>query len=165
MMNRRLYFLLPDVSHTLQAIAALRNADIGMRLHIKAGKGVDRGLLPSELQDINRDTGHWLEGIWWNTNLLVFFIALLVLVVALFMQWQLLAVLMAGIMLVTFLTGLLSTSLPDVKLSGFDHALSHHEILLIADTHRDQVRAVEKLVRSHHSGAVMGGASWHLGMI
>jgi hypothetical protein len=164
-MNRRLYFLLPDVAHTLKVVNELQQSSIKMRLHIKAGKGIERSLLPTELQDIHRDTEHLMGRVLWHTNLTVFFIALLVFIVALFMQWYVTAAIMVGIMIATFLMGLMDSMLPDVQLSEFDHALSHREILLMIDTSCSYVHKVEQLVHRHHPEAVVGGVSWHMGTV
>ncbi|MCK5090953.1 MAG: hypothetical protein KAR30_00355 [Gammaproteobacteria bacterium] len=164
-MNRRLYFLLPDVSHTLRVINELLDSDIDMRVHIKVGAGIDRSSLPEALQDIHRDSEHITEDILWNINLFNFFMALLVLVVALLMGWEIITMIMLAIMATTFIVGLIDTTLPDVKLSDFDHALSHREILLMVDTTRNQVTAVEEMVHWHHPEVVDGGVSWHMGKI
>lgn len=165
-MNRRLYFLLPDVSHTLSMIDELQESDINLRVHIKAGAGIDRSLLPERLQDIHRDTEHVVERILWNINMFIFFLALLVMVIALLIDWGIAITLtMVAIMVTTFIIGLIDTTLPDVKLSDFDDALSHKEILLMVDTTRNQVAAIEDMVQWHHPDAVKGGVSWHLGKV
>ena len=164
-MNRRLYFLLPDVPHTLSVIDELMNSGINMRMHVKAGASIDRSSLPEALQDIHRDSEHITERILWNINLFNFFMALLVLVVALLMDWNIIAIAMLAIMATTFIIGLVDTTLPDVTLSDFDHALSHREILLMVDTTRSQVNAVENIVHWHHPEAVDGGVSWHMGKV
>lgn len=162
-MKRRLYFLLPDVSHALAVVGELQSSGITpMQLHLKAGKGVDGDRLPAALQDIHRDTEHLVERYLWNTNLVLFFIALAVFCAALYLQWPVVAALMAVVMLSTFLLGLWDTTLPEVKLSEFDHALSHHEILLMVDCQKPHIRQIEELVHGHHSGAVNGGVSWHI---
>lgn len=164
-MNRRLYFLLPNVQNTLSVIDDLMNSGIKMRVHIKAGAGIDRSSLPEALQDIHRDTEHIVERILWRINLFNFFLALLVLVVSLVMGWNIMTVAMLAIMATTFIIGLIDTTLPDVKLSDFDHALSHKEILLMVDTSRSQVAAIENIMHWHHPEVVDGGVSWHLGKV
>ena len=165
-MNRRLYFLLPDVLHTLNVINELLDSDIDLRVHIKAGAGIDRSLLPEQLQDIHRDTEHIVERILWNINMSTFFLALLVMIAALLMDWGIMITLiMVAIMVTTFTIGVIDTTLPDVKLSDFDDALNHKEILLMIDTTRNQVTAVEDIVQWHHPEAVKGGVSWHMGKV
>ena len=164
-MNRRLYFLLPDVPNTLSVIDQLMGSGVKMWLHIKAGAGIDRSLLPEALQDIHRDTEHIVEHILWNVNLFNFFLALLVMIIALLMGWNMVAMVMLAIMATTFTIGAIDTTLPDVQLSDFDHALSHREILLMVDTTLTQVNAVEKIARWQHPEVVNGGVSWHLGKI
>lgn len=161
-MRRRLYFLLPDVSHAMMVVGELQAADIApLQLHLKAGKGIDSSKLPVALQDISRDTEHLVERYLWNTNLVVFFLALAIFCLSLYMQWTVVAVIMVLFMLSTFLLGLWDTTLPEVKLAEFDDALSHHEILLMVDCHKEHIRRVEELVHLHNSGAVNGGVSWH----
>ena len=165
-MNRRLYFLLPNVSSTLHVIDELSDSDIDMRIHIKAGSGIDRSLLPDRLQDIHRDTEHIIEHVLWNFNLFNFFLALLVMIIALVMDWNIIiTMVMLAIMATTFTIGLIDTTLPDVKLSDFDDALSHREILLMVDTTRNQMTAIEDIVHWHHPEVVDGGVSWHMGKI
>ena len=164
-MNRRLYFLLPDVSHTLSVIDELYESGIKLRVHIKAGAGIERSSLPEVLQDIHHDTEHNVEGIFWNINLFNFFMALLVMIVSFIMDWNTIAMVMIAIMAFTFFMGVIDTTLPDVKLSDFDHALSHKEILLMVDTTRNQVAAIEDIVHWHHPDVVDGGVSWHLGRV
>lgn len=164
-MNRRLYFLLPDVPHTMSVINELTNSGIDMRLHIKAGVGIDRSSLPDRLQDIHKDTEHILEHILWNTNLLIFFMALTALVPALLMDWSVIAMTTLAIMAITFFVGLIDTTLPGVRLSDFDNALSHREILLMVDIARSQVKPIGDMVHRHHPEAVVGGVSWHIGSV
>lgn len=161
-MKRRLYFLLPDIAHAMMVVTELQASKIEpLQLHLKPGAGIDSSKLPATLQDIHRDTEHLVERYLWNTNLVLFFIALSVFCLSLYMQWTIVAFIMVLFMLSSFLLGLWDTTLPEVKLAEFDNALSHHEILLMVDCHKEHIRQIEELVHLHNSGAVNGGVSWH----
>ncbi len=164
-MKRRLYFLLPDVGHTRSVVDELESSGIERRcMHVIAGQGVDPIGLPMASRNQRNDLGARLEAFLWNGNLLLFFVALLVLAflipldVSLF--WLLLPV---AVMLATFVAGAEFTNhVPNVHLSEFTDALKHQEILLMVDVPMGQVARVEELVQRRHPEAVAGGTGWHV---
>jgi hypothetical protein len=164
-MKRRLYFLLPDVANARSAVAELERNDIARNsLHVIAAKGIDLEDLPRASHNQRSDLGARLETIFWDGNLVLFLIALVVLGVLVLMNvsgyWLLPP---AAVMLVTFLAGVGFTSyIPNVHLAEFADALRHREILLMVDVSIGQVASVEKLIRRHHPGAVTGGVGWHI---
>jgi hypothetical protein len=163
--KRRLYFLLPDALHTRSVVRELEAGGIERRrMHVIAGEGADLKDLPSASRNQRRDLSAKLETVLWNGNLSLFFAALLVLGVLVFLDtspWWLL--LPAAVMLATFLAGLEFTGyLPNVHLSEFTDALHHQEILLMVDVPADQLARVEETVRRHHPEAVTGGTCWHV---
>jgi hypothetical protein len=163
-MKRRLYFLLPDTAHTREVVNELEASDIERRhLHVVAAQDVDLDGLPEATRWQRRDLGARLERIFWDGNLVLFFLALLALLVLAVMpvSWYWLLAPLA-VMLATFLSGVEFTRhIPDVHLSGFSDAIHHREILLMVDVPVDEVRRVEDLVRRHHPEAVAGGVGWH----
>ena len=164
-MKRRLYFLLPDSEHTRTVVDELETSGIDRKyLHVIAAQDVDLEGLPIATRNQRRDLGARLESLFWDGNLVLFFIALLALIVIALMQvswyWLLLPV---AVMLATFIAGVEFTSLiPNVHLSEFSDAIHHREILLMVDVPVGQVSRIEELVHRHHPEAVTGGVGWHV---
>ena len=165
MMKRRLYFLLPDTEHTRAAVDELESSGIDRKyLHVIAAQGVDLEGLPVASRNQRRDLGARLETLVWDGNLVLFFIALLAMVLMALMQiswyWLLLP---AAIMLATFLAGMEFTRhMPNVHLSEFSDAIHHREILLMVDVPAEKVARVEELIHRHHPEVVAGGVGWHV---
>jgi hypothetical protein len=163
-MKRRLYFLLPDTGHTRIVVDELETSGIERsHIHVIAAQGVDVEGLPVATRNQHKDLGARLEAIAWDGNLMLFFIALLALIVLVLMHvsWYWLLFPTAA-MLVTFLTGVEFTRrIPNVHLSEFTDAIHHREILLMVDVPVGQVARVEELVHRHHPEAVAGGVGWH----
>lgn len=163
-MKRRLYFLLPDTGHTHTVVDELETSGIDRsHMHVVAAPDIDLAGLPVATRNQRKDLGSRLETLLWDSNLALFFIALLVLVILAVMQvswyWLLLP---AAVMLVTFFSGEEFTRLiPNVHLSEFTDAIQHREILLLVDVPVGQVARVEDLVLKHHPEAVAGGVGWH----
>ena len=163
-MKRRLYFLMPDTAHTRNVVGELEASGIERRhMHVVATQGVDLEGLPEATSGQRNDLGARLERLLWDGNLVLFFAALLALVVLAVMQvsWYWLPVPLA-VMLATFLSGVEFTRhIPNVHLSEFSDAIHHREILLMVDVPVKEVARVEALVHRHHPEAVAGGVGWH----
>jgi len=163
--ERRLYFLLPDVAHARAVVAKLETNGIERKYtHVIAAQGIDLEGLPLSSPNQRMDLGARLETIFWDGNLVLFFLALMVLTVLFLMNasgfWLLVP---AIIMLTTFIAGVGFTKyIPNVHLSEFADALRHQEILLMVDVPVGQVARVEKLIHSNHPEAVAGGVGWHI---
>lgn len=165
-MNQRLYFLLPDREHTLGVINELVERGFDTRqMHTLAGKGLSSEGLPGSNSVPSGDFAGRLEFWGWRSNLVLFFISALVLVVMLFMHAGLWMLLPLGFMVVTFLLGASFTHLPNTHLSEFADALKHGEILLMVDASSEQANEVEHCVQDHHPEAVAGGSSWNTPML
>jgi hypothetical protein len=164
-MNRRLYFLIPDVTHAQSVVRELRTAGVtANHLHALSRAGVDLQDLPQASVRQRNDFNARLETMLWNGNLLLFICALLVMIVLAYLQvawyWLLLP---AAAMLATFIAGEEFTRrIPDVQLGEFQDALRHGEILLTVDVPANNVGRVEAMVHKHHPEAVTGGVSWHI---
>jgi len=163
--GRRLYFLLPDVAHAKAVVAKLETNGVERKYtHVTAAKGIDLEGLPLASLNQRMDLGARLETIFWDGNLVLFFLALMALIVLILMNvsgiWLVLA---STIMLTTFMVGVGFTKyIPNVHLSEFADALRHQEILLMVDVPAGQVARVEKLVHHNHPEAVAGGVGWHI---
>ena len=164
-MERRLYFLLPDVAHTRAVVAKLETNGIERKYtHVIAPQEIDLEGLPLASTNQRMDLGARLETVIWNGNLVLFFLALMALTVLILMNvsgfWL---VVPSIIMLTTFIVGVgFSKYIPNVHLSEFADALRHQEILLMVDVPVGQVARVEKLIHHNHPEAVAGGVGWHI---
>ncbi len=164
MMKRRLYFLLPDTEHARAVVSELEARGIEPKfMHTIAGRGGgDVNDLPVASRMLRNDLGARIEHYLWGGNLVLFFLALIALVmlaVSSVPWWWLL--LPAGIMLVSFLTGLeFVMHTPNVHLTEFQSAMQHREILLMIDVHAGQVAEVEETVHRRHPEAIAGGVGW-----
>jgi hypothetical protein len=163
--GRRLYFLLPDVAHARAVVAKLETNGLERKYtHVTAAKGIDLEGLPLASPNQRMDLGARLETIFWDGNLLLFFLALMALIVLILMSvsgiWLVLA---STIMLTTFMVGVGFTKyIPNVHLSEFADALRHQEILLMVDVPVAQVARVETLIHHNHPEAINGGVGWHI---
>jgi hypothetical protein len=163
--ERRLYFLLPDVEHARTVVAILEKNGIEHKYtHTITAQGIDLEGLPLASPNQRTDLGARLETIFWDGNLVLFFLALMTLVVLILTNvsgfWLLVP---ASIMLTTVLAGVGFTKyIPNVHLSEFADALHHQEILLMVDVPAGQVARVEKLIHYNHPEAVTGGVGWHI---
>ena len=163
MMLRRLYFLFPDPSKATVVIDELgRHGVSPRRMHVLSRSTGDLGDLPPVGVHQGRDRARQLETLLWDGNLALFFLALALLLVALYVDWPLVAVVMAAAMAVTFLLGLRATWLPDVHLDEFRDALAHGEVLLMVDVPKTRVAEIEDHVHRHHPEAAVGGVGWSL---
>jgi len=161
MMLRRLYFLFPDPTKATVVIDELSRHGIDRRrMHMLSRPTTDLGGLPPIGVHQGRDRARQLETLLWDGNLVLFFLALAMLLVALYLGWMLVAVLMAAAMAVTFLLGLRATWLPDVHLDEFRDALAHGEVLLMVDVPKARVAEVEDRVHRRHPEAAVGGVGW-----
>jgi hypothetical protein len=163
MMKRRLYFLVPDTGHARAVVNDLEAWGIEPKfMHAIAGHGGDVSGLPVASQMQRDDLGARIERFLWGGNLVLFFMALIALVALALLPlswWWLL--LPAGIMLVSFLTGLeFIIHTPNVHLAEFQSAMRHREILLMIDVPTRRVAEVETLIHQHHPGAIAGGVGW-----
>lgn len=164
-MKRRLYFLMPDTLHARELVQELEQHGIDRRhIHAIAGEGADPGDLPQATSQQRGDVAARIEQVLWMGNLIVFFMALLVLIVMALSQsgwhWLLLP---AGIMVASFLAGLgFTAQVPNVHLDEFRDALRHAEVLLLVDVPVRQVARVEGLVHRRHPEAAVGGVGWSI---
>ncbi len=163
-MARRLYFLFPDADHVSRVVDALDRAGIAKRhLHAVARPGIDLSELPVASARQRQDMGLRMERILWSGNLLVFFVALVVFLVAMSQGLWPVAIVAAMVMLVTFIAGeRFATKVPNMHLDAFNEALTHGEVLLMVDVPKQRVFEIEELVHRHYPDASVGGVGWTL---
>jgi len=158
----RLYFLLPDELLTKRVVDDLASTGIKhQQIH-----ALKRNRNEQKHQQINPqwqrlDMAQRIEKIAWNSNLIIFFIALFVLMLSLPSDLTGLAITAVVVMLATFLLGdIFASRIPKVHLQEFEDALSHGEVLLMVDVPENRVVETEDRVLSHHPAAIAGGSSW-----
>ncbi|UCB55639.1 MAG: hypothetical protein JSW45_03675 [Thiotrichales bacterium] len=165
-MLRRLFFLIPDTDHAQMVVDGLIANGVPRRRIHATGHGVDLGSLPQATERQKKDTAFRLEWFIWNTNLTLFFIALIVFIASLVLGSVFSATVSLVVMLLTFLAGeQFAVKVPDVHLTEFTDALAHGEILLMVDVPVKRVAEVEAYVHSRHPEAATGGVSWTIGAL
>jgi hypothetical protein len=161
-MKRRLYFLFPYPLQVRRVVQELNDAGIDSKhMHTVArDESLLEGLPKATVRQCC-DIVWRLEWISWNTNLLIFLVALLGLLVSLAYDAMGGVIACAIVMVVTFALGEWFTShIPSVHLTEFTDALSHREILLMVDVPVWRVREIEEFIHKHHPEAAIGGVGW-----
>jgi len=164
-MKRRLYYLLPGITATKNIIDELLSIGIDKKfIHAlaKPGINIEQSIGPDYSKKNHRTMV--LEILMWNSNLAVFFVALLSLIVMLIgwpTPWVIVPILF---MIITFVAGAwYAMYVPFVHTNKFRDALSHGEILLILETNQSDanIHALAQRIQHHHPVAVSGGTSWN----
>ncbi len=160
-MLRRLFFLFPDTGHARRVVDELIDQGIHRR-HIHAiVRGVDLNGLPEATQRQKADTTFRLEWFIWNTNLMLFFIALAIFIASLVMVNFLWTAISLFVMFITFIAGeQFAVRVPDVHLTEFTDALAHGEVLLMIDVPGYRVAEIADHIHHRHPEACVGGVSW-----
>jgi hypothetical protein len=161
-MNRRLYFLLPDVEHAWRVVEELEGAGMSTRdMHAMARPGVDLSSLPFANTKQREDRVWLIERLLWDLNLAVFALALIGLLISLYWGFSVWSASSLLVMLVTFVAGdRFAVKVPHAHLDEVRDALSHGEILLMIDAPKGRVAEVAGLVHRHHPEAALGGVGW-----
>jgi len=164
MLYRRLYFLFPDPAHARRVTDELVQAGIReQRIHAVARPDVDLSALPGATLQQRQDAAGRIEAVAWNTNLVLFAVAALVLLASVWLGslWPGIAAL--GVMAATFLGGAwFAVRVPQVHLGEFREAMAHGEIVLMVDVPPARVAEIEDLVHRRHPEAGVGGVGWSL---
>lgn len=160
-MLRRLFFLFPDEESAQRVMNQLVFNNISERNIHAITNGVALKTLPEATERQKNDTAFRVESFLWNTNLLLFIIALLMFFITLVMTQFYWALFALSVMTATFFAGEhFVVNVPDVHLTEFTDALSHGEILLMVDVPAARVAEIENFVHRNHPEAVVGGVSW-----
>ena len=84
-MKRRLYFLLPGETQVLQVVEELKQSGIPWKqMHVVGPEGVELTDLPPATTPQKRDLIWRIERLVWRGDLIIFFLALLALIISLF---------------------------------------------------------------------------------
>lgn len=162
-MLRRLYFVFPSKLEAQPAVDELqsRQGISTRKMHAMARPGEDLEGLPRatarQSGDLRAHIAWWL----WETDLGIFFTALLALCVALYAGAMVWAIVSLAVMIISFVSGALySMYVPEVSLTEFRDALAHGEVVLMVDVPERKVADIEHCISHHHPSAVAGGSSW-----
>lgn len=159
-MNRRLYFILPDVDISRKVENDLLLARIDeQHMHFLGKRGTELFDLPEATSEQKTDLYHGIQvGLFSGAvagatiGLIIYFLQDLI-----GMQVQL------GIVLLFFLLGgvfgiwisgfLIGSSTPNIKLKEFQHSMDDGHILLMIDAPKDRVDEIRQIVLQHHPEA------------
>lgn len=161
-MFRQLHFLLPNIKEAKSVVNELHSLGINDNdIQTCSNDEIPAGALPHVSDNKHSDRYERIESLSWNGNLILFFIALAVLIIAAFNSQFMLAIVCVIIMLMTFVAGhFYSTHIPHTHLNNFKHALSHHELLLSVNVPDERLFEVENSIHRHHPSVIEGGSSW-----
>ena len=161
-MYRRMYFVLPDETHALQVMQDIEESGVEHRhIHGVSGRGVTLTHLPEASMRQQHDIAARLEKTAWTANLAVFFIALLALIQALAHGSVLWAAIILVVLAATVFAGVLfALRVPDTHLAEMHGALSHGDVVLMADVPRERVHEIDEVVERRHPEATAGGVGW-----
>jgi len=163
-MFRRLNFLLPNVQLAQKVVNELIELGVNKKnIHTYTRQNIPTGSLNLATKNQTQDEAQKIENIFWNGNLILFFIFLILCISAIAMQQYSLALLSLGIMILSFSAGnFFARHIPHTHFGEFKHALSHNELLLMVDVPNNKVGDIENLIHRHNPAAIEGGSSWAL---
>jgi len=162
-MKRRLYYLIPGTTQAAKLVDRLEQKGIKPRyIHAIVNREIDLSELPLTNVRQRKDIGKHIEKWMWDTDLVLFFIALLSLLLMIIQQvpgWSL--IIPIGIMAITFVLGhYFVRRIPNVHLDEFCNAMKHEEIILMIDVPRHSIWDIQQWIKRHHPEAVTGGVGW-----
>lgn len=161
-MNRRLYFVLPDVQSAERTMDDLLLARIeARRIHCLARRDIDLGKLPEATFLQKTDTVHGAEtGMAIGGFAGVIGGALAVFFPPAGAPLQLVTVLVTGIagaLFGTWVASMVGTAVPNSRLARFKSAIDSGKILVMVDVPFTRSREVADLVARRHPEALSGG--------
>ena len=162
-MTRRLFLLIPDLIHSKKIVADLEQVGVAQsHVHAIGQKGLPLGDLPLANWGQMHDAGYRLERFLWLANLVVFFSALVLMVVFLWIE-PIVSIFPIAVMIVSFAAGNFFTgNIPNAHVSQFQNAINHREILLLVDVPKQKLHQVEMSIQKNHPEAVVAGVGWTL---
>lgn len=161
-MRRRLYFVLPDLNSAQQIEKELLLAKIDdPHMHFLAREGIGLGTLHVANLFQKTDLVHGMEiglvagGL---TGLLAGTAMYLSPSIGPVLGMGMIAVLsLFGAIMGTWASGMIAVSIPNSRLKDFQSAIDNGKILLMVDVPHGQVRAIRKMIASHHPEAESKG--------
>lgn len=165
-MCRRLYFLIPDLKHAERLVKQLvENGVSKVYIHSISRQGVDLSKLPKSHHLQRDDAANRVKDWLWNTNLVIFYIALAIALTLILYQSPFWALIPMAIMLTGFLVGFkFASQVPNAQINELRSAIHHGEILLLADVPKQRVREIVTLISHTHPEVAAGGSGigWSL---
>ena len=159
-MNRRLYFVLPDVDISLQVERDLLLARVNDNLmHFMSKRGTNLKDLPEATSLQKSDVMHGIIVGMFSGALGGAAVGAIIYMLRDFIGMQI----MPGIILLFFLMGgvlgvwiggfLIGSSTPNVALREFEHTMDEGHVLLMIDVPVERVEEIRKIVKRHHPEA------------
>jgi hypothetical protein len=163
-MERRLYFTFPRPAQARQVVDELVASGIARSaVHVVAHDAAGVDDLPAATPAQRHDRVWTLERLYWNANLVVFFVSLLGLLVAVYLAKPAVAVAALIVMAASFLTGeRFAVRVPHAHLDEQRVPLQHGEVVVMVDVPADRVHEVEAMVSRRHPEVGVGGVGWHI---
>lgn len=163
-MERRLYFTFPRPAQARRAVEELFAGGIERSaVHVVARDATAIADLPEATPAQRHDRVWALEQLYWNANLVVFFVSLSGLLVALYLDEPAVAVAALIVMAATFLAGeRFAVEVPHAHLDEQRVPLRHGEVVVMVDVPAGRVHEVEALVSRRHPEVGVGGVGWHV---
>jgi len=161
-MFRRIYFLLPNAKLAQKVVDELVGLNVSHKnIHTYAEHKLPIASLNPATENQTHNEAREIEKLFWNGNLLLFFIFSGIATLALIFQQYSLALLSLAVMLVSFTAGdFFVKHIPHIHLENFKNATSHNELLMMIDVPAEKVGYIENTIHRHHPAAVEGGSSW-----
>ncbi|HHZ87809.1 MAG TPA: ammonium transporter [Chromatiaceae bacterium] len=161
-MNRRLYFLLPDVETSRQVVDELLLARIEERhIHALAKDGTQMEDLPEAGLLEKSDFVHGIEqglAVGGVTGMLAGLVAITFPPAGLILGGgAVLATTFAGAGVGAWVSGMVATDIPNSRLTEFESQVKAGDILMMVDVPKDRVDDISSLVKKHHPEADMHG--------
>ena len=163
-MFRRLNFLIPNAQLAQKIMSELSKLGVKENnVHTYAEHNLPTGSLNLATKNQANDEAQLIEDIFWKGNLTLFFVFLVIGVIALTTQQYFLSLMSTGVMILSFTAGVFFVRhIPHTHLSEFKHAVNHNELLMMIDVPNDKAHFVENTIHRHHPSAIEGGSSWTL---
>jgi len=163
-MERRLYFTFPRPSQAREAVDDLVAGGMARSaVHVVARDATAIADLPEATPAQRHDRVWALEQLYWNANLVVFFVSLFGLLVALYLDKPTVAIAALIVMAATFLAGeRFAVRVPHAHLDEQRVPLRHGEVVVMVDVAADRVHEVEAMVSRRHPEVGVGGVGWHV---
>jgi len=163
-MERRLYFTFPRPTQARRVVDELVASGVTRSaVHVIARDDAGLEDLPAATPAQRHDRVWTLERLYWNANLVLFFVSLLGLLAALYAGHLPATVSAVAVMILTFVTGeRFAARLPHAHLDEQRIPLRHGEVIVMVDVPADRVHEVEAMVSRRHPEVGVGGVGWHI---
>ena len=162
MILRRIYMLVPTRRQAEVVVSDLMLARVNRQhIHTVAKPGVDIKGLPEATVRQRSGFAAQLENWFWDMNLLLFFVAFIFMLFALWTaEWFWVVGCVAVMAATVFLGYRFASQVPQTHIEDCEVPLRHGEILLLVDVPRWRIPEVERAIRQLHPEVELGGVGW-----